>query len=114
MIDTLSPGVEAKGDIFDAYTNRHIISTDVKEHRAFFDPDTSALFVQTLLKGPATRDRTEITSALLTVKMHWMRSRDSPADRNTARVQDLQKVCTSVKPLPEIRHFEKTENSSCS
>lgn len=47
MTDALFREVEAKWDIFDAYTNWHNISTDVKDHKAFFDAQTWTLPMKT-------------------------------------------------------------------
>ncbi len=47
MIETLVHEVEAKWDIFDAYRNWHNISTDVKEHKTFFDAQTLTLPMKT-------------------------------------------------------------------
>lgn len=47
MIDGLVCEVEAEWDIFDAYTNWHNISTDVRKHKAFFDAQTLTLPMKT-------------------------------------------------------------------
>lgn len=61
---------------FDVYTNWHNISTNVKDHTAFFDAQTYPSLYKHANRI-SHMDRMEITNALLSIKLQWRRSQNA-------------------------------------